>query len=143
MYNHCQSQLVALDCDSETLSMFQQLTKDDLNASTAILKPNAPGSTNLCLSWIWHNAHNQTGVIANHEGNAMAGANANANASQFWECEMYFLATHSNYTNTFIVRRVHWLQSQAQRNRWREEFLLVTYEMEWAVWYFIYHSQQW
>ena len=48
---------MALDCDAKTLSMFQRLTKDDLNASTAILKPNAPGSTNLCLSWIWHNAH--------------------------------------------------------------------------------------
>jgi len=102
---------VALDCDAETLSMFQQLTEHDLNASTAILKPNAPGSTNLCLFWIWHNAHNWTGVIANHDGNAMAGTNANADAdaSQFWECKMYFLATHSNYTNTFIVRRVHWL----------------------------------
>ena len=51
------------------------------------------------------------GVIANHEGDAMASANANANAdaSQFWECKMYFLATNSNYTNAFIVRRVHWL----------------------------------
>jgi len=104
---------VALDCDAETLSMFQRLTKDDLNASTAILKPNAPGSTNLCLSWIWHNAHNQTGVIANHERDAVANANADADAdadaSRFWECKIYFLATHSNYTNTFIVRRVHWL----------------------------------
>jgi len=72
---------VALDCDAETLSMFQWLTKDDLNASTAILKPNAPGSTNIHLSWIWHNAHNWTGVIVNHEGNAVAGANANADAS--------------------------------------------------------------
>jgi len=61
--------------------MIQQLTKDDLNASTAILKPNAPGSTNLCLSWIWHNAHNWMGVIANHEGDAMACADANADAS--------------------------------------------------------------
>ena len=92
---------------------------------------------------MWHNAHNQTGVIANHERNAVASANADADASRFWECKIYFLATRSNYTNTFIVRRVHWLQSQAQRNRWREEFLLVTYEMQWTVWYFIYHSQWW
>lgn len=42
-----------------------------------------------------------------------------------------------------IVRRVHWLRSRAQRNRWREEFLLVTYEMQWTVRYFIYHSKRW
>ena len=38
---------------------------------------------------------------------------------------------------------VHWLRLQAQRNQWREEFLLVTYEMQWTVRYFIHHSQQW
>jgi hypothetical protein len=42
-----------------------------------------------------------------------------------------------------IIRRVHWLQSWAQRNRWREEFLLVTYEMQWTVQYFIHQSQWW
>ena len=80
MYKHCQSRLLALDCDADTLSIFQRLTKDDLNASTAILKPNLPGSTNLRLSWIWHNAHIRTGVIS-------TGADADADAGRFWECK--------------------------------------------------------
>jgi hypothetical protein len=67
-----------------TSSIFQQLTKGDLNASTAILQPNEPGSTNLHLSWLWHNACVQTGVIAN------AAATANANASRFWKCKIFY-----------------------------------------------------
>ena len=77
---------MALDCDAKTSSMFQRLMKGDLNASTAILKPNAPGSTNLCFSWIWHNAHIQRGVIANHDGVAgpVADADADADAGCLW-----------------------------------------------------------
>ena len=85
MYNHCRSQLLALGCDAETSSMFQRLTKGDLNASTAILQPNQPDSTNIRLSWLWHNARIPTGVIAEQDG----GANANANAGQFWECKIF------------------------------------------------------
>ena len=55
---------MALDCDADTLNMFQQLKKDDLNASTAILNQNMPGSTNICLSWIWHNSYIRTGITA-------------------------------------------------------------------------------
>ena len=87
IYNHCRSRLVALDCDAETSNMFQRLTKGDLNASTAIVKPNAPGSTNLRLSWIWHNTHIQRGVIANHDGMAGPIADADADASHLWECK--------------------------------------------------------
>lgn len=82
MYKHCRSRFLALDCDADTLSIFQRLTKDDLNASTAILKPNLPGSTNLRLSWIWHNAHIRTGVISTG-----ANADANTDAGRFWECK--------------------------------------------------------
>jgi hypothetical protein len=83
MYNHCQSRLLTLDCDTVTSSIFQRLTKGDLNASTAILQPNEPGSTNLHLSWLWHNAHVQTGVVAD------APATADADAGRFWECKIF------------------------------------------------------
>jgi hypothetical protein len=62
-----------------TSSIFQRLTTGDLNTSTAILQPNEPGSTNLRLFWLWHNAHVQTGVVAD----------ATADASQFWECKIF------------------------------------------------------
>jgi hypothetical protein len=93
MYNHCRSRLVALDCDADTLNMFQQLKKDDLNASTAILNPNAPGSTNIRLSWIWHNSYIRTGVTAFADADAAAAAApvsvhgpAPGPADRFWEC---------------------------------------------------------
>ena len=100
MYNHCRSRLVALGCDAVTSSVFQRLTKGDLNASTAVLQPNEPGSTTLRLSWLWHNARTLTGVMA--EGNGAdaaaaavsrdgpdAAAAAAADAAQFWECKFF------------------------------------------------------
>ncbi|KAF8218677.1 hypothetical protein L208DRAFT_1216552, partial [Tricholoma matsutake] len=96
--------------DANMLSMFQPLTKDDLKASTAILKPNAPGSTNLHLSWIWHKPH----------------------------LVLMLLPMVADSGNV-----LHWLRSWAQRNRWKEGLLLVTYKMQWTMRYFMYHSQKW
>ena len=87
MYNHCRSRLLALDCDTDTSNMFQRLTKNDLNASTAILKPNAPGSTNLRLSWIWHNALPAAAAAAMPDAVPAAVPLAAADAHRFWECK--------------------------------------------------------
>ena len=48
-----QNHLVALNCGESILHKYCILMKEDLKSSTAILKPNQPGSTNLKLSWIW------------------------------------------------------------------------------------------
>jgi len=53
VYSHCRSCLIELGADEKTLQHFRELKKDDVSASTAILKPNATGSTSLKLSWIW------------------------------------------------------------------------------------------
>jgi hypothetical protein len=42
-----------------------------------------------------------------------------------------------------IVKRVHWLRARALKNRWHEEQVLVTYEMQWTVRYFINKSETW
>jgi hypothetical protein len=42
-----------------------------------------------------------------------------------------------------IVNRVHWLRARAQKQRWKEEFILVAHEMEWTVRYYIHQSQIW
>jgi hypothetical protein len=76
--------------------MFQQLTKDDLNASTAILNPNVAGSTSVHLSWIWQNSF-RTGVIANSgvsanaKCRAMAMPDAAAEVGRFWECKVFWV----------------------------------------------------
>jgi hypothetical protein len=83
-----------------TSSIFQRLTKGDLNASTAILQPNEPGSTNLRLSWLWHNAHIQTGVVAD----AAADANANANANTDAESNVEDISSAESPTTSQIER---------------------------------------
>jgi hypothetical protein len=42
-----------------------------------------------------------------------------------------------------IVQRVHWLRARAQSGRWNEEVILVTYEMQWTVRYFLHQAQRW
>lgn len=53
IYARCRGRLMALNCDERRLSPFRVLSREDLKASTAILRPNVPGSSTLQLSWIW------------------------------------------------------------------------------------------
>lgn len=43
----------------------------------------------------------------------------------------------------FAVRRVHWLRARALNERWHEEKILVGYEMQWTVRYFLYKCKEW
>ena len=42
-----------------------------------------------------------------------------------------------------LVKRVHCLHAQAQKEHWHEEFIFVKYEMKWTVCYFTYKSCLW
>ena len=53
VYSHGRTRLIELGADELTLRTFRELKKEDVKASTAVLKPNARGSTALKLSWIW------------------------------------------------------------------------------------------
>jgi hypothetical protein len=53
VYSHCRIRLIQLGADELTLQAFRELKQEDVKASTAVLKPNTPGSTALKLSWIW------------------------------------------------------------------------------------------
>jgi len=52
-YNRCQSAMIRLGADEETLGRFKHLVPADVKASTAMLDPNTPGASSLRLSWIW------------------------------------------------------------------------------------------
>jgi hypothetical protein len=41
------------------------------------------------------------------------------------------------------VKRVHWLRSRALKDRWHEELVLVRYEMQWTVRYFLHKRNIW
>jgi hypothetical protein len=43
----------------------------------------------------------------------------------------------------FLVQRIHWLRARAQSHRWKEETVLVTYEMQWTVRYFLKEAAIW
>ncbi|KAF9546258.1 hypothetical protein CPC08DRAFT_649119 [Agrocybe pediades] len=104
MYTRCRRKMIKLNADPDkTNNVFRELTKEDVKASTAILKPNIPGSTKLKLSWIWHSVRK----------------------------------------HLMMVDRVHWLRARAQADRWREERLLVTYEMQWTVRSFLHKCTNW
>lgn len=53
LYSQCRSRLASLGADPATINAFRKLTAEDIKASTAIVNPNEPGSTQLKLSWIW------------------------------------------------------------------------------------------
>jgi hypothetical protein len=53
MYAQCRTRLIALNCEESLLRTFRVLTRQDLKASTEILRPNEQGSSSVKLSWIW------------------------------------------------------------------------------------------
>ncbi|KIM41065.1 hypothetical protein M413DRAFT_41140, partial [Hebeloma cylindrosporum] len=119
VYSHCHSRMIQLGADEQTLNQFRELKQADVHASTAILKPNASGSTSLKLSWIW------AGVTRH----ILPGADAEP--------------TDADAATILEYKRVHWLRARAQKMRWREEAIMVNYEMEWTVRYFLYKREYW
>lgn len=53
MYGRCRAGIQILKADDIILSRLKILTPTDVGGSTAMLNPNAPGSTRIKLSWIW------------------------------------------------------------------------------------------
>lgn len=140
IYSRCRSRLIALKCDQRLLSVFRILTKEDLKASTSILRPNIAGSSSLQLSWLW-----QTGrwfLFAEPETIATTNQYAEAEPQSLLECTIYFMFICCMPTY-YLVKRVHWLRGRAQKQRWHEEVLLVTYEMQWTVRYFVQKGNKW
>jgi hypothetical protein len=56
MYSKCRSRILELGADEDTLLKLRILSPSDIGASTAIVNPNEPGSSNIKLSWIWQTA---------------------------------------------------------------------------------------
>lgn len=61
VYSRARLAMVRLGADESTLTTFRLLVRDDVKASTAIRKPNIPGSSSLRLSWIWETEPKNTG----------------------------------------------------------------------------------
>jgi hypothetical protein len=61
VYSRARVAMVRLGADERTLTTFQLLSKDDVKASTAVLKPNITGSSSIRLSWIWETGGRTSG----------------------------------------------------------------------------------
>jgi hypothetical protein len=75
VYSRCRARVLALGAEPATQARLRLLRPDDVKASTAIINPNEPGSTQLKLSWIWQTAGgHRLGLAANLTAGAGAGA---------------------------------------------------------------------
>jgi hypothetical protein len=133
VYAYCRAQMISLGASEETMHIYRVLTRDDIKASTAVLNPNIPGSTQLKLSWIWHSTLARTTPIAD----------PHADDVTHTECMVIHFLLFICCINNVTVKRVHWLRARAQMHRWKEELTFVNYEMQWTVTYFLYQSGKW
>jgi len=58
--------------------------------------------------------------------------------SYLHQLQKYFSA-HDNVT----VYRVHWLKAKSRRDRWREEHIILTSEMQWTELFFRHRASCW
>ena len=139
-YTRCRDSLFVLGAENTILSRFKVLNPPDVSASTALLKPNEPGSTSIKLSWIWQSSSRH--LQASNIDFDMDVDDSADDPSNVLECTSLF--PHAGcFVQTFIVRRVHWLRGRAQLMRWREELSLTSYEMQWTVRFFLTQSKIW
>ena len=127
-YCVCRTQLFKLGAD-QLLEKFLPLKKGDLKASSAVADPSARGQRNSTLPWFWS---------LNVQGDS-------SNSDWMTECELPLQTTCCRSLNflSFVVYRVHWLRTKAQRDRWVEELTLIQHEMDWTCNFFIFKSKQW
>ena len=135
VYARCRAAMARLGADDPTLNRFQILLKEHVRSSSALLNPNEPGSTRLQLSWIW-----QMGFPGN-DGTPAA-------LRECKLCPHILTAIYIKLCRRFVshadaVNRVHWIRARAQKQRWKEEFILTGYEMQWTVRYFLHQASIW
>jgi hypothetical protein len=120
--------MVRLQVPENMMRRYLVLTKSDIKASLALLDPNKPGSSTLRLSWIWQT---QT-------------PGQSSTTEAVIECTFRFMISYVyNIQPAMTVQRVHWLRARAQSGRWNEEVILVSYEMQWTIRYFLHQAQEW
>jgi hypothetical protein len=127
-YTRCRMAMVRLQVPEDMMRRYLVLTKSDIKASSALLDPNKPGSSTLRLSWIWQT---QT-------------PGQSSTTEAVIECTYCFMMSYVyNIHPATTVQRVHWLRARAQSGRWNEEVILVSYEMQWTIRYFLHQAQEW
>lgn len=96
-YRRCRARIASLGADADTLNTFRLLLDEDLKASTAMLKPNMPGSTQLKLSWLWYTS---TGHLPAAGHDQYLDTATEVDSSTLLECEFGF---HDRYSCAVLM----------------------------------------
>lgn len=75
LYTQCRARLITLGAPPEVADRFLILTTEDVKASTVVVNPNEPGSTQLKLSWIWQTSGGHRWGLASGDNNTGADQN--------------------------------------------------------------------
>ncbi|KAG1907979.1 uncharacterized protein F5891DRAFT_939182, partial [Suillus fuscotomentosus] len=79
--------------------------------------------------------------ISTAVGDPNARGQRNESLAWFWSVEVDLGGPDQSWNEEFY--RVHWLRAKALRDRWREEMLLVTLEMDWTCKFFLWKTTIW
>jgi len=110
------------------MGKFQPLTRAQLSVTTARIDPLLRGQRDLSLAWFWS-------MDVQADGQAAHGMT---------ECELpKSFAGISLAHGIMLVHRVHWLKAKARRDRWQEERILLTSEMQWTELFFRHRGSRW
>jgi len=82
LYTQCRARLIRLGAEPEILNRLLPLSYEDVKASSAMINPNEPGSTQLKLSWIWQTAGGHRWGLAGTSGSRSVAGNATSNISE-------------------------------------------------------------
>jgi hypothetical protein len=91
LYTQCRARLIKLGASPETLNRYQIITTGDIKASTAIVNPNEPGSTQLKLSWIWQSAGGHRWGLASGIQSAGSSERSAGIEANVFECKYFYL----------------------------------------------------
>ena len=123
---HSRRLMIKLGIDEDTLKIYQELKKEHLKAETFILDPSLRNTRYEHLPWFW----------------SMDKGKADED-KWLTECMYFYSWLFRSYLYLFIVYRVHWLRAKSRYDRWVEESVLVSAEMEWTLKYFEHQADIW
>jgi hypothetical protein len=128
IYNHARWSLIRLGADPTLLVRFEKLLPEHTKAITAVYKPNASGQRNKRLSWIW----------------TMKNPGQKGGSNYLDERELFLapIIDRCHANRLPVVYRVNWLRAKCRWERWREEHILLTAEMDWMIRFFAFKSKE-
>ena len=124
-YKRARRALGHLGADNATLKQYQELRTEHLKLNADITEENRVGQRNDVLPWFWR----------------LDGQNADQHDTWMQECKVTFSVNAS--IDCSLVYRVNWLRAKARHDRWKEELLIVRYEMKWTILWFKHQMKEW